>query len=180
MKVMGAKASSIFIPLRSQSSTESLGLVFLSIRPFDAKAKTLKREIIPLQSLAGRCYEEVIPYVVSNSRQDPRHYREADCVSGFHTKDVLNYPLRYQGEIIGVLQLLNKQSPDGFSNDDIENVEPLAEELAVKVMDLAQDPNTFKILGITRDRKVKDATVMFCDLTRSAILFREMSTSTAI
>jgi len=180
MKAMRAQAGSVFIPHRSQSSTESSGLVFLSIQPFDAKAKSLKREIIPLQSLAGECYKTGTPYVVSNSKQDPKHYEEADLVSGFHTEDVLNYPLRYQGEIIGVLQLLNKQSHGRFSDDDIANVEPFAEKLAVKVMDLVQDPNIFKILGITPDRKAKYATVMFYDLTHSAILFQEMGTSAAI
>jgi len=180
MNVMRAQAGSVFIPLRSQSSTEPLGLVFLSIQPFDAKAKSLKRRIIPLQSLAGRCYGTGIPYVVSNSKQDPEHYDKADRVSGFYTEDVLSYPLRCQGEIIGVLQLLNKQGPDRFSDDDIANVEPFAQALAVKVMDLVQDPDTLEILGITPDRKAEYATVMFCDLTHSAILFQEMGTPAAI
>lgn len=180
IKSMRATAGSIYIPLTSQSTSELIGLAFLSIQPFGKHAAALKRKIIPPQSLAGRCFSTGEPFVSSNSKQDPAHFDKADKVSGFRTEDTLNYPLRNQGQIVGVLQLLNKRGEERFGNEDLVRVEPFADSIASKVAEFVRMPNSLEILGITPDREAEYATIMFCDLTRSSALFEELNAMAAI
>lgn len=180
MKTTQAGAGSIYVPLTARTPSEPLGLVFLSIQPFGQQAAKLKRKIIPMQSSAGRCFRTGQPYASPNSKADPNHYGKADLVSGYHTEDMLNFPLRHRGEIVGVLQLLNKEVPGIFTDHDIPLVEPFAVPLAEKVSNFVRTPNSLEILGVMQEREAECATVMFCDMTRSSLLFQEMNVSAAI
>jgi class 3 adenylate cyclase len=180
MKTMLAQAGSVYVPLLSKGSSEPSGLVFLAILPFGQETRALRRKIIPMKSLAGRCFTTGEPFVVSNSKRDPSHFDRADQVSGFHTEDTLNIPLRYQGNIIGVLQLLNKQGSERFNSEDQSRVMPFTDALAVTVNEFVQIPDSFEILGVMPEREADYATVMFCDITNSSLLFQEMNASAAI
>jgi len=180
MEITRAGAGSIYVPLKTKESPQPLGLVFLSIRPFGKQAERLKRKIIPMQSSAGRCFAIGKPYTAPNAKVDPAHYGKADKVSGYHTEDLLNYPLRYHGEVVGVLQLLNKEGPERFTDHDILLVEPFAGALAEKVADFVLVPEYLEILGIAQERGAECATIMFCDLSHSSLLFQELSVSVAI
>jgi class 3 adenylate cyclase/NTP pyrophosphatase (non-canonical NTP hydrolase) len=180
MEYMQANAGSLYIPLAAESSSEPLGLVFLSVQPFGREAAELKRKIIPIKSLAGRCFTIGQPFVRPDSKSDPSHFGQADAVSGYHTQDTLNCPLRHQGKTVGVLQLLNKKGSDRFRPADLERVEPYSVSLAGKVADFSSIPDHLEILGVTPEREAEYAAVMFCDLTHSSILFQEMNASAAI
>lgn len=93
---------------------------------------------------------------------------------------MLNFPLWHHGEVVGVLQLLNKEGSERFTDSDIPLIEPFALSLAEKVADFVRAPENLEILGFMQEREPEYATVMFCDLTRSSLLFREMSASAAI
>lgn len=180
MKTIRAQAASIFIPLKSRVSPEPRGLIFLSLQPPGEPASRLRRKIIPMTSSAGFCFKTGKPYASPNSKADPAHYDKADKVSGYRTEDMLNYPLLYRGEVVGVLQLLNKEGPEHFTDDDIPLVEPLAASLAEKVAEFVYVPENLEILGFTPEREPEQATILACDLTQSSLLFREMGTSAAI
>ncbi len=180
MKTMQAEAGSIFVPLPSRSSSGPFGLVFLSILPLGKQTAKLKKKIIPMRSSAGRCFTIAKPYVSPKAEAAPEHYSKADLVSGYRTEDMLNFPLRHRGETVGVLQLLNKEGSEYFTESDIQLAEPFTGPLATKVSNFISTPENFEILGITPEQDAEHATVMFCDLTRSSILFQEMNVSMAI
>ncbi|MHA2039704.1 MAG: GAF domain-containing protein [Promethearchaeota archaeon] len=177
---MQAEAGSIYVPLTSRLSSDTFGLVFLSIQPFGEQTSKLKKKIIPMQSSAGRCFITATPYVSPNSKADKEHFDKADQISGYRTEDMLNIPLRHRGETIGVLQLLNKEEAECFTESDIQLVEPFVRHLTTKVSEFVSTPENYEILGITPERDIEYATVMFCDLTKSSILFQEMNVSMAI
>jgi class 3 adenylate cyclase len=133
-----------------------------------------------MQSSAGRCFRTGRPYTSPNPKIDPQHYGKADLVSNYQTEDMLNYPLKQGTEVIGVLQLLNKEGQKCFVDDDIPIVERLAVGLAAKVSYFVRAPENLEILGIISERDTEYATVMFCDLTRSSALFQELNVSAAI
>ncbi|MDQ1274172.1 MAG: hypothetical protein QG591_2802 [Planctomycetota bacterium] len=133
-----------------------------------------------MQSSAGRCFRTGRPYASPNSKTDPKHYGKADLVSGYHTENMLNYPLKQGAEVVGVLQLLNKEDSERYADDDIPIVERLAVGLAPKVSGFVRAPENLEILGIMPERDAEYATVMFCDLTRSSALFQELNVSAAI
>lgn len=180
MEYMRAQAASIYIPLSIRPSAKPSGLAFLSIQPFGQEAVSLKRKIIPLQSLAGRCFTSKQAFVCSNSKTDPNHFDKADKISGYRTQDTLNIPLRIQQECVGVLQLLNKEGKTPFNADDLQKVEPYADSLSQKVSEFVNVPDHLEILGVTPERETEYAVIMFCDLTNSAVLFQEMNASAAI
>lgn len=180
MKTTQAQAGSILIPLQSQALSEPRGFIFLSIQPLGEPALRLRRKIIPITSSAGFCFRTGKPYATPNSKSDPAHYDKADKISGYHTEDMLNYPLWYRGEVVGVLQLLNKEGPDRFGEDDIQVVEPFVPSLAEKVAEFVHVPENLEILGVTPERDPEQSTILACDLTQSSLLFREMGTSIAV
>jgi class 3 adenylate cyclase len=118
--------------------------------------------------------------VVSNAKSEPNHYEKADNVSGYHTQDALNIPLRSASGVVGVLQLLNKQGTTGFSEADLEKVDRLAAPMARKVEEFSRLPGSLELLGITPDTDSQYATIMVCDLTASSSLFQELNVSAAI
>ncbi len=73
------------------------------------------------RGIVGECVRSRRVINVPDAYADPRFNREADRVSGFHTRCLLTIPLDgHRGELIGVLQLLNKRS--GVFDGRDENV----------------------------------------------------------
>lgn len=70
---------------------------------------------------------------VDDAYHDPRFQASVDAQSGFRTRSVLCTPLTDSiGQVIGVLQVLNKQS-GAFSEGDVGLLEALAGQVAISV-----------------------------------------------
>jgi class 3 adenylate cyclase len=179
MKLTQARAGSVYVPLMNETDRNPLGLVYVSILPIAEQTMKLRKKIIPLQSLAGRCFRTGNAFTVANSQSSSDHYVQADTVSGYKTQDTLNVPLRAQGQIVGVLQLLNKREAP-FTESEIPRVEQLSSPLAFKIDEFLRTPGNLEVLGFVPNRDTEDATVMFCDLTASSTLFQELNVSAAI
>lgn len=55
----------------------------------------------------------------SSLLQDPRFNQEVDKQTGFRTRNILCMPiLNYEGEIMGVAQIMNKTDAEGFTTED--------------------------------------------------------------
>jgi signal transduction histidine kinase len=62
------------------------------------------------QGIAGAVFRSGEPMVVGEAKLDGRHYREIDAMTGQTTRDMIALPLkRWEGEPIGVLEVLNKR-----------------------------------------------------------------------
>jgi signal transduction histidine kinase len=69
------------------------------------------------QGLAGTVFQSGDPIVIADAQKDPRHLDSIDKLTGYRTRDLITLPLkRWEGDPIGVLQVLNKQ--DGVLNGD--------------------------------------------------------------
>jgi CheY-like chemotaxis protein len=72
------------------------------------------------QGVAGEIYQNGSPLIISDPYRHPAFNREFDLKSGFTTKNILGFPLKnISGEVIGVIQLLNKKSGDFDSEDEL-------------------------------------------------------------
>lgn len=68
---------------------------------------------------------------IPDAYADPRFNREVDRQTGFVTRNLLAIPLRdYRGELVGVLEVLNKRG-GAFSPDDMKLAETLAAQAGV-------------------------------------------------
>jgi class 3 adenylate cyclase len=181
MSAMQAGAGSVYISLPTSSPGENPpGLMFLSIQPFGENTASLQKKTIPMQSLAGRCFTTGKPFARPDTESDADHFKKADLVSGYKTEDAVNMPLSHQGRVIGVLQLLNREGGSNFTESDIPRVEMLSDALVNKVVRFLEDPNNLQILGVTSEPGGQYATTLFCDLSKSSVLFKELNASSAI
>jgi hypothetical protein len=89
--------------------------------------------VIPAdKGLAGWVFSHGLPAIVNNVHQDDRFDSEIDSKvrQGFDTHSVLAVPLHINGELIGVMEVINKQSGE-FSNHDMDILTMLANLIAV-------------------------------------------------
>lgn len=66
------------------------------------------------------------PELVADAAEDPRFVHQVDEATGFATHSMVAAPLVAKGEVLGVLQLINKRSGTGrFDEDDLDLLEAL-------------------------------------------------------
>ena len=69
------------------------------------------------QGIAGAVFTSGEPEVIPDAKQDSRHYSGIDALTGYVTRDMIVLPLkRWEGQPIGVLEILNKH--EGRLNED--------------------------------------------------------------
>ncbi len=71
------------------------------------------------KGIAGSVFQTGKPAVINDVKKDTRHYTGVDATTGFETRNMVTLPLkRWEGEPIGVLNVLNKRE-GGFFDDDV-------------------------------------------------------------
>ena len=69
---------------------------------------------------------------IPDAYRDPRFNPEFDRASGFLTRSLLVVPMKNrQGEVLGVVQVLNKTSGEPFNAEDVEVLSALATQAAI-------------------------------------------------
>ena len=179
MKAIGASGGSLYIPVTGIKG-DVHGLAFLCIEPFSAQTQRLRSKIIPLKSLAGRCFTDGDSFVSVNTGIDATHFKQAETIADYAPSTTLNTPLRDKGEIIGVLQLLRKEGEAAFTDADLSRLAVMAEPIAERVAALSKLPDFMKLVGPVEDGSGSVGTVLYFDLSRSSLLFKEFSSSFAL
>lgn len=71
------------------------------------------------KGIAGSVFQTGKPAVINEVKKDARHYSDVDATTGFETRNMITLPLkRWEGEPIGVLNVLNKRE-GGIFDDDV-------------------------------------------------------------
>jgi sigma-B regulation protein RsbU (phosphoserine phosphatase) len=123
-EMMGAQASSLFLLDRK---TREL-LVAVPTGP--VRAEILGRRIPRGQGFCGWVAEHGDPLVVHNAREDFRFF--GDIAERFRTVDLICVPLRNpRGEILGVLEAINRRDGAEFTQGDIPLFSALADHVAI-------------------------------------------------
>jgi HD-GYP domain-containing protein (c-di-GMP phosphodiesterase class II) len=78
------------------------------------------------EGIAGWVAEKRETVLINDVSQDPRFTGQQDQASGFKTRSALCAPMLAGGELIGVLEVLNKKVPSGFTDADTSLLESLA------------------------------------------------------
>jgi len=69
--------------------------------------------------IAGSVFQSGKPAIINEVKKDTRHYSGIDTSTGFETRNMVTLPLkRWEGEAIGVLNVLNKRE-GGIYDDDV-------------------------------------------------------------
>ena len=71
------------------------------------------------QGIAGWVARTGEGVLCNDASADPRFWSGIDHKTGFETKAILCVPLKQQGRIIGVIEVINTLNPAGFEQDDL-------------------------------------------------------------
>src|SRR6266478_26102 len=87
--------------------------------------------ILNTEGIAGSVFTKGEGAIVQDAYADPRFDRTIDEETGYVTKNVLCAPIRtVQGEIIGVLQMLNRKNGE-FTAEDLRLLEAMTRQTAI-------------------------------------------------
>ena len=86
------------------------------------------------RGIAGTVAETNTPINIADAYDDPRFNPDVDKETGYRTKSILCVPMRsLEGEVVGVLQALNKILGGTFTEEDEELLSALGGQAAVAV-----------------------------------------------
>lgn len=63
------------------------------------------------QGIAGMCVEMMLPIIVNDVANHHRFFNNIDRDSGYETKRTLVVPIIFKGQLLGVVQVINKKNP---------------------------------------------------------------------
>ncbi|MBN1218543.1 MAG: GAF domain-containing protein [Anaerolineae bacterium] len=99
-----------------------------------SRAKMLRQQRIPLdEGIAGWVAQQGQPVIANNARTDARFSHRVDVRTGFLTQSIAAVPLKIKGRTIGVLEVLNKYSDAGFTQEDVRLMDSIAAQAAIAI-----------------------------------------------
>ena len=102
--------------------------------PVGSVGGILHQQRIPLtQGIAGWVAMHGVPTFCNDVTTDSRFNSQVDAMTGYVTRSVACVPLQVKGRIIGVLEVLNKQHPEGFNQQDLEWLSTIASQAAIAI-----------------------------------------------
>ncbi len=135
-EIMEAEASSLMLVDRQTGDLE------VTVPTGPASSEISGKRIPKGKGFAGWVVENEKPLVVANAAEDPRFFGDLSS-SGFKTHDLICVPLRStDGEIVGVLQAVNRKGGTIYDERDVPIFMALANQAAI---------------AIERDRLTKEA-----------------------
>lgn len=110
---------------------------------------------VPLEgSAAGWVYRRGQPLIIQDVKVDKRHFKVVDRVTRHETHSLVAVPLMVRGEVVGVLEALNKKDDAHYTEEDLTILETLG-ALAAQAMQ-----------NVDLQRKVKVARIELAELER--------------
>jgi K+-sensing histidine kinase KdpD len=85
------------------------------------------------QGISGWALMHDEPLIVNDVSSDGRHYSVVDASTGFTTRSMMAAPLRFHGQVIGVLALINRQDEGPFTEGDLRTMMALAAQVAIAI-----------------------------------------------
>ena len=98
--------------------------------------KLMKLKIPPGKGIAGFVFSSGQPMAVADVGQEETFYAEVDKKTGYSTQTILATPLRVDGEVIGVLEFVNRDGEppyQPFTPDEMDKAAYYAEAIATLV-----------------------------------------------
>jgi len=112
----------------------------------------LRRHRTGLQEgIAGWVATHGVPAVVNDVHSDPRFSPLVDIQTGLLTRSVVCVPLKIRNKTIGVLEVLNKRSDQGFDPEDLGLMITTANQAAIAI----ENARLYQSLREERDRIIQ-------------------------
>jgi HD-GYP domain-containing protein (c-di-GMP phosphodiesterase class II) len=128
----------------------------------DAKSTVKNIRISTQSGIAGWVVTHGKPLIINDAANDKRWCSNVDNKSGFVTNSILCVPLIVSRNIVGVIEVLNKNDGSDFTEEDLEMIKPVASiaAMAIENTKLQQTitdayKSTIKALAASIDAKDK-------------------------
>ena len=125
--VLDAQASSVLLLDRTRSK------LMFKAAVGEIATKLLGQEFDAGLGIAGRVAASGEPEIAPDAHQHPDFYSEFDELSTFTTHSLTAAPLRHRGQVIGVVEVLNKNGDKPFTERDLRILGLFANLAAVSV-----------------------------------------------
>lgn len=120
-QMMRAKASSLLLLDKKKKK-----LTF-KVATGEKKEEVLKYEINLGQGIAGFVAEKGEPLLIPDVTKDPRWYKEISRSIGFETRSIACVPMKVNGEIIGVVEIIDKEDGSPIQVEDMNMLKAFAD-----------------------------------------------------
>jgi len=97
----------------------------------EAADALLGKRVARGEGIAGWVAERQQPALVEDVHHDPRFARRFDAKSQFRTQSILAVPLVFQGQTLGVLELVSPEGAEPYTAEQLERLSPFADLAAV-------------------------------------------------
>jgi transcriptional regulator with GAF, ATPase, and Fis domain len=140
-QVISARAASLFL-----IDEETQELVFEVA--LGQKAEEVKKFRVPIgHGIAGLVAMSGQPMSISDAKSDPRQAADIAKKVDYVPESILCVPLFYNDQIIGVLELLDKDGAPSFSTTDMESLGLFANQAAVAIEQSRTHRNLASLIG---------------------------------
>ena len=147
---MIVKTAASVIPSRAAAlfliDGEGEELIFqVALGPEAERVKNLR---VPLgHGIAGLVAVSGQPMAISDAKSDPRQAADIAKSVGYEPESVLCVPLFYDEEVVGVLELLDREGTPSYSASDMTTLGLFAEQAAVAIEQSRARGNLAALLG---------------------------------
>ena len=112
---------------------DETGELVFSVPTGPTAEKLIDIRIPPGKGIAGWVAEHGQSVLVTDAKNDPRHYPDVDKMSGIVTKTILCVPLKAKAKLIGVLEVINKADSTPFTEEDALFLSIFASQAAIAI-----------------------------------------------
>lgn len=122
-------------PLDKKPDKDQNRLTFVAA--FGEKADSLIGRAIPANfGIAGRVYSTGETHHASVASSDAYFFSEIDRITDYETRSLIAIPIRIEQEVCGVLELINRQGADDFSEEDRNLLQIFAGYIAISIQNI--------------------------------------------
>jgi Nif-specific regulatory protein len=120
-RMMQAKASSLLLLDRKTKK------LYFKVATGEKREEVRKYEINLGQGIAGFVAEKGEPVLIPNVSEDPRWDSKISESTGFQTRSIACVPMKVRGEIIGVIEIIDKEDGTPIQYEDMKTLTVFAE-----------------------------------------------------
>jgi Nif-specific regulatory protein len=140
-KMMQAKASSLLL---LDPKTKKL---YFKVAIGERKEELRKYEINLGQGIAGTVAQTGEPLLIQDVTRDPRWYKQISESIGFQTRSIACVPMKVGEEIIGVVEIIDKEDGSPIQNEDMKTLTVFTELASLAIC------NARKINQVQRENR---------------------------
>jgi Nif-specific regulatory protein len=127
-RMMQARASSLLL---LDQKTRRL---YFKVATGEKRDQVRQYEIGLGQGIAGFVAEKGEPLLIADVRKDPRWYKKISESIGFETRSIACVPMKVNGEVLGVVEIIDKEDGSPIQIDDMKLLTVFAEVASMAIL----------------------------------------------